>query len=482
MNTRQPLKLVYNIPKMRKVRHIHFIGIGGSGMGGIAEVLIYQGYKISGSDLLQNIITKRLSSLGATIYFNHCQNNITGSNVVVVSSAIPAHNPEISAAHKACIPVINRTIMLAELMRFRYGIAVAGTHGKTTTTAMISDIYIEGGMDPTFINGGLVKSTGSHARLGHSQYLIVEADESDASLIYLKPVIAIITNIEAEHMDTYQGDFDNLKQIFINFLQNLPFYGKAILCLDDTVIRELIPNIHCSVTTYGFSKDADVRIKNYISCGRKGHFTITRAGMPAMPVILNEPGHHNALNAAAAIAVATEDNIDDKTILNVLRNFQGTARRFEYLGEFILTKNNGKISTVMLFHDYGHHPTEIDVTIKAVRNGWPEKNLIMIFQPHRYTRTRDFYMKFAKVLSQVDSLLILDIDPIGESPITGVSSYALCGTIRAYHKVNPIFACNHQMVLDNLLSQLTGNDLILVQGAGNIGILARTLAKLKLQL
>ncbi|VFP88211.1 UDP-N-acetylmuramate--L-alanine ligase [Candidatus Erwinia haradaeae] len=482
MNTRQPVKLVYNTPKMGRIKHIHFIGIGGSGMGGIAEVLAHQGYKISGSELVPNIVTKRLRGLGVTIYFNHCQENIINSNVVVASTAIPQNNPEICAAHQAGIPVINRAMMLAELMRFRYSIAVAGTHGKTTTTTMISDIYIEGGMDPTFINGGLVKSTGSHARLGKSQYIIVEADESDASFLYLKPIMAIITNIEAEHMDTYQNDFENLKQIFINFLHNIPFYGRAILCLDNPVIRDLLPRIHRPITTYGFSKDADVRIQNYTHCGQQGHFTVARQGMPLMHVVLNTPGYHNALNAAAAITVATEDSIDDQAMLNVLRSFQGTARRFEFLGESFLKKESGKNDTIILIHDYGHHPTEIDVTIQTIRNNWPEKNLIMIFQPHRYTRTRDFYIEFVQVLSQVDSLIMLDIDPAGEPPISGIDSRSLCCAIRECHKVNPIFTSDYQIVLEKLLSQLTGNDLILVQGAGNIEVFAYTLAKLKLYL
>ncbi|SFN17723.1 UDP-N-acetylmuramate--L-alanine ligase [Izhakiella capsodis] len=481
MNTQQLAKLRLIVPEMRRVRHIHFVGIGGAGMGGIAEVLANEGYQISGSDLAPNAVTHHLTSLGATIYFNHRAENVSDASVVVVSTAVSQDNPELIAAREARIPVIRRAEMLAELMRFRHGIAVAGTHGKTTTTAMVASIYAEGGLDPTFVNGGLVKAAGTHARLGSSRYLIAEADESDASFLHLQPMVAIVTNIEADHMDTYQGDFENLKQTFINFLHNLPFYGRAVMCVDDVVIRDLIPRVGRQVTTYGFSDDADVRVDNYQQRGAQGHFTLVRQDKPLMHVTLNAPGRHNALNAAAAVAVASEEGIGDDDILRALESFQGTGRRFDFLGEFPVEPVNGKAGTALLVDDYGHHPTEVDATVQAARAGWPEKRLVMIFQPHRYTRTRDLYEDFANVLSQVDVLLMLDVYSAGEAPIPGADSRSLCRTIRNRGKIDPIFVSDHDMVAEMLSPTLSGNDLILVQGAGNVGRIARTLAEQKLK-
>jgi len=481
MNTQQLAKLRSIVPEMRRVRHIHFVGIGGAGMGGIAEVLANEGYEISGSDLAPNAVTQHLSALGATIYFNHRPENVSDASVVVVSTAVSQDNPEVVAAREARIPVIRRAEMLAELMRFRHGIAIAGTHGKTTTTAMVSSIYAEGGLDPTFVNGGLVKAAGTHARLGSSRYLIAEADESDASFLHLQPMVAIVTNIEADHMDTYQGDFENLKQTFINFLHNLPFYGRAVLCIDDAVIRDLIPRVGRQITTYGFSEDADVRVENYEQRGAQGLFTLVRHDKPLMQVTLNAPGRHNALNAAAAVAVATEEGIEDEDILRALESFQGTGRRFDFLGEYPLAGKAGEPGTAMLVDDYGHHPTEVDVTIKAARAGWPDKNLVMIFQPHRYTRTRDLFDDFANVLSQVDVLVMLDVYSAGETPIPGADSRSLCRNIRGRGKVDPILVSDHDAVLETLLPKLSGNDLILVQGAGNVGRIARRLAEQKLQ-
>ena len=480
MNTQQLAKLRTFVPEMRRVRHIHFVGIGGAGMGGIAEVLANEGYEISGSDLAPNAVTQHLINLGATVFFNHRPENVSGASVVVISSAVSQDNPEIVAAREARIPVIRRAEMLAELMRYRHGIAVAGTHGKTTTTAMVSSIYAEGGLDPTFVNGGLVKAAGTHARLGSSRYLIAEADESDASFLHLQPMVAIVTNIEADHMDTYQGDFENLKQTFINFLHNLPFYGRAVMCVDDAVIRELIPRVGRHITTYGFSDDADVRIENYEQHGAQGHFSLVRHDKPRLNVTLNAPGRHNALNAAASVAVATEEGIEDEDILAALESFQGTGRRFDVLGEFPTDAVNGCAGSAMLVDDYGHHPTEVDATIKAARAGWPEKKLVMIFQPHRYTRTRDLYDDFANVLSQVDVLLMLDVYSAGETPIPGADSRALCRTIRSRGKVDPILVPDHDDVAAMLAPVLSGNDLVMVQGAGNIGKIARTLAEHKL--
>ncbi|QYM93586.1 UDP-N-acetylmuramate--L-alanine ligase [Dickeya zeae] len=481
MNTQELAKLRSIVPEMHRVRHIHFVGIGGAGMGGIAEVLANEGYEISGSDLAPNAVTQQLTDLGARIYFHHRPENVNEASVVVVSSAISADNPEIIAAHEARIPVIRRAEMLAELMRFRHGIAIAGTHGKTTTTAMVTSIYAEAGLDPTFVNGGLVKAAGTHARLGSSRYLIAEADESDASFLHLQPMVAIVTNIEADHMDTYQGDFENLKQTFINFLHNLPFYGHAVMCLDDAVIRELLPKVGRHITTYGFSEDADVRVADYRQVGAQGLFTLARQGKPLLNVTLNAPGRHNALNAAAAVAVATEEGIDDEAILRALARFQGTGRRFDFLGEFPLQPVNGKSGSAMLVDDYGHHPTEVDATIKAARAGWPDKRLVMIFQPHRYTRTRDLYDDFAHVLSQVDVLLMLDVYPAGEAPIPGADSRSLCRTIRGRGKIDPIMVPDVETLPELLAQALQGDDLVLVQGAGNIGKLARRLAENRLQ-
>ncbi|MFV9669152.1 UDP-N-acetylmuramate--L-alanine ligase [Pantoea sp. ARC607] len=481
MNTQQLAKLRSIVPEMRRVRHIHFVGIGGAGMGGIAEVLANEGYHISGSDLAPNPVTQHLTGLGATIYFNHRPENVTDASVVVVSSAVSQDNPELVAAREQRIPVIRRAEMLAELMRFRHGIAVAGTHGKTTTTAMVSSIYAEAGLDPTFVNGGLVKAAGTHARLGHSRYLIAEADESDASFLHLQPMVAIVTNIEADHMDTYQGDFGNLKQTFINFLHNLPFYGRAVMCVDDAVIRDLIPRVGRHITTYGFSDDADLRIENYEQLGAQGHFTLIRQDKAPLKITLNAPGRHNALNAAAAVAVASEEGIEDNAILAALESFQGTGRRFDLLGEFPTEPVNGQPGSAMLVDDYGHHPTEVDATIKAARAGWPDKKLVMVFQPHRYSRTRDLFDDFANVLSHVDVLLMLDVYSAGETAIPGADSRSLCRAIRNRGKVDPILVTEHEALPEMLAPLLSGNDLILVQGAGNVGKVARKLAEIKLQ-
>ena len=465
------------VPEMRRVKCIHFIGIGGAGMSGIAEVLLNEGYQISGSDIAENPVTQRLAEKGATIFIGHAEQNVAKASVVVVSTAINENNPEIKAARAARIPVVRRAEMLAELMRFRHGIAVAGTHGKTTTTALVTQIYSEEGLDPTFVNGGLVKSAGTNARLGSSRILIAEADESDASFLHLQPMVSIVTNIEADHMDTYGGDFETLKQTFIDFLHNLPFYGQAIMCIDDEVVRELVPKISRQVITYGFSEDADVRIANYHQEGQQGKFTVIRKGKADLDITLNIPGRHNALNASAAIAVATEDDISDEAILRAMAGTQGTGRRFDHLGEF--ETGNGQ---VMLVDDYGHHPTEVDVTIQAARNGWAEKRLVMIFQPHRYSRTRDLYDDFANVLDQVDVLVMLDVYPAGEKPIPGADGRALCRTIRGRGKLDPIFVPDSKGLPSVLANVLQDGDLVLTQGAGDVGKVAKQLAALELNI
>ncbi len=477
---RSSIMKIYSIEHaMRRVTHIHFVGIGGAGMGGIAEVLANEGYQISGSDLAANTVTQQLKALGATIYSNHDAKNIENASVVVVSTAIASDNPEIIAAREARIPVIRRAEMLAELMRFRHGIAIAGTHGKTTTTAMIANIYAEAGLDPTFVNGGLVKSAGTHARLGRSNHFIAEADESDASFLHLQPMVAVVTNIEADHMDTYQGDFEKLKKVFIEFLHNLPFYGHAVLCIDDDVIRNIIPQIGRKITTYGFSKDADVRIEHYKQIVAQGSFQIIRKNKPTLHVLLNAPGQHNALNAAAAIAVATDEGICDEAICHALAGFQGTGRRFDFMGNFQLSNNR----QIMFIDDYGHHPSEVAATIQAARNGWHDRRLVMIFQPHRYTRTRDLYDDFVQVLSQVDVLFMLDVYAAGETAIPGADSRSLCRTLRSRGKVDPILVTDIDMLPQMLDEVLRDNDLLLTQGAGNIGKIARQLAdnKLKVQ-
>lgn len=465
------------VPEMRRVECIHFIGIGGAGMSGIAEVLLNEGYKITGSDIAPNMVTERLESKGATIFIGHQKANVEKASVVVVSTAINEENPEILAARERRIPIVRRAEMLAELMRFRHGIAVAGTHGKTTTTALVTQIYSEANLDPTFVNGGLVKSAGTNARLGSSRILIAEADESDASFLHLQPMVSIVTNIEADHMDTYGGDFETLKQTFIDFLHNLPFYGQAILCIDDPVVRELIPQVSRQVITYGFSEDADVRIENYHQERQQGKFTVVREGKESLSITLNIPGRHNALNAAAAIAVATEDDISDEAILKAMANTQGTGRRFEHLGEF--ETGNGK---AMLVDDYGHHPTEVDVTIKAARSGWKDKRLVMIFQPHRYSRTRDLYDDFANVLDQVDVLIMLDVYAAGEKPISGADGRALCRTIRGRGKLDPIFVPDTKTLPSVLANVLQDGDLVLTQGAGDVGKVAKLLESVELNI
>jgi len=465
------------VPEMRRVKCIHFIGIGGAGMSGIAEVLLNEGYQITGSDIAANAVTERLESIGASVFIGHQASNIDQASVVVVSTAINEQNPEIQAAREKRIPIVRRAEMLAELMRFRHGIAVAGTHGKTTTTALVTQINSEAGMDPTFVNGGLVKSAGTNARLGSSRVLIAEADESDASFLHLQPMATIVTNIEADHMDTYGGDFETLKQTFVDFLHNLPFYGQAILCIDDPVVRELIPRISRQVITYGFSEDADVRIENYRQQGQQGQFTVVRKGKQNLDITLNIPGRHNALNASAAIAVATEDDISDEAILKALISTQGTGRRFDHLGEF--ETGNG---VAMLVDDYGHHPTEVDVTIKAARSGWTDKRLVMIFQPHRYTRTRDLYDDFANVLEQVDVLIMLDVYSAGEKPIAGADGRSLCRTIRSRGKVDPIFVSDSKTLPAVLANVLQDGDLVLTQGAGDVGKVAKHLQSLQLNI
>ncbi|MCD9519565.1 UDP-N-acetylmuramate--L-alanine ligase [Photobacterium phosphoreum] len=477
LDNQQLAKIRTMVPEMRRVERIHFVGIGGAGMSGIAEVLVNEGYRISGSDIAPNAVTDRLTEKGAEIFFGHAAENVNGASVVVASTAINKQNPELLAATELRIPVVRRAEMLAELMRYRHGIAIAGTHGKTTTTALATQIYSEAGLDPTFVNGGLVKSAGTNARLGCSRYLIAEADESDASFLHLQPMVCVVTNIEADHMDTYGGDFEVLKQTFIDFIHNLPFYGLAVMCIDDPVVRELLPRVGRPMLTYGFAEDADVRLVNYTQTGQQGHFTVLRNDKPALHITLNIPGKHNALNATAAIAVATEEGVSDDAIMRALVEFEGTGRRFDHLGEFATGNGN-----VMLVDDYGHHPSEVDVTIQAARAGWPDKRLVMIFQPHRYSRTRDLYDDFANVLEQVDVLVMLDVYSAGETPIAGADSRSLCRTIRSRAKIDPIFVPQAENLPAILANIIKNDDLVLTQGAGDVGKIARQLAELRLNI
>lgn len=479
-NTMKTPFTVVSVPEMRRVKRIHFVGIGGAGMGGIAEVLLNQGYSISGSDMAENANTERLRNLGACIAIGHATENVAQADVVVVSSAIRADNVELQAAKAAGIPQVRRAEMLAELMRFRHGIAVAGTHGKTTTTSLIASIFAEAELDPTFVIGGLLNSAGSNARLGSSKYLIAEADESDASFLHLQPMVAVVTNIEADHMDTYGGDFNRLLDTYLEFLHNLPFYGLAVMCIDDPVIRELRARIGRHITTYGFNNDADVRGSDYRQQGGQSYFTVLRDGRQPLEVTLNLPGHHNALNALAAIAVATDEGIDDAAIQRALVQFGGIGRRFQNLGHFACARE-GKAGEVMLIDDYGHHPTEVAATIAAARAGWPEHRLVMAFQPHRYSRTRDLYDEFVSVLSEVDVLLLLDVYSAGEAPVQGADSRSLAKSLRLRGKVEPIYVGDRGELMKVLADLLQPQDIVLAQGAGNIGAIAKDLAATELQ-
>ena len=463
-------KLRTMIPEMRRVRRIHFIGIGGAGMGGIAEVLANEGYQISGSDIANNRVTEHLASLGADIQIGHKTENVQGASVVVVSTAIHGDNPEVIAAREQRIPVVRRAEMLAELMRYRHGIAIAGTHGKTTTTSLIASVYAQAGADPTFVIGGLLNSAGTNARLGTSRYLIAEADESDASFLHLQPMVAIVTNIEADHMDTYGGDFSKLRATFLEFLHNLPFYGLAVVCIDDPVIRGLLPEIGRATITYGYSDDADVQVQEFVQEGSQTRFQLRLQNGSILPLNLNLPGRHNALNAAATVAVALEDHIPTDAIVAALAQFAGVGRRFQQYGEF-----ETGAGTALLVDDYGHHPTEVRATLASARAAWPERRLVLVFQPHRYTRTRDLFEDFAQILSETDVLILMDVYAASEKPIPGADGRALARAIRIRGKVDPIFVADVEDVPGVLKQILQNGDVILTQGAGSVGALAASL-------
>lgn len=461
---------------MRRINTIHFVGIGGAGMGGIAEVMAVEGYRITGSDLATSAMTERLIKVGAEVFIGHHENNVKDADVVVVSSAIDERNPEIAAAKAARIPVVRRAEMLAELMRYRHGIAIAGTHGKTTTTSLIASIFAEAGLDPTFVIGGLLNSAGTNAKLGSSHYLVAEADESDASFLHLQPMVSVVTNIEADHMDTYGGDFEKMKDTYVEFIHNLPFYGLAVVCSDSDVINELIPRFGRPVITYGLNGEADYRLCEFKQTSGSSTFNVVTKQGHSLNVTLNMPGLHNALNATAAIAVAKDHDIADHAILSALAKFAGVGRRFQHYGTFTTEKGD-----VMLVDDYGHHPSEVAATVQAARAGWPDKRLVMIYQPHRFSRTRDLYEDFVKVLAEVDQLILLDVYSAGEAPIVGADSKSLCRSLRK-RGIEPIHVANHVELGQVLADVMENNDLVITQGAGNIGQLVKKLAAAELSI
>ncbi|NWN92414.1 UDP-N-acetylmuramate--L-alanine ligase [Marinobacter adhaerens] len=465
--------LVFQVPEMRRIRHIHFVGIGGAGMSGIAEVLKNQGYDVSGSDIKEGVVTQRLKSMGIEIQIGHREDNSAKADVVVVSSAVTSDNPEVVSARNRRVPIVPRAEMLAEVMRYRHGIAVAGTHGKTTTTSLIASVFAEAGLDPTFVIGGKLNSAGTNAKLGGSRYLVAEADESDASFLHLTPTISVVTNIEADHMDTYGGDVEKLKQTFVKFLHNLPFYGLAVMCVDDEYVQEIIPRISRAIITYGISNpDADYRAENIVTDGLRTHFVVKRpGGRSDLTVELKMPGRHNVLNALAVIAVATDEGVADDAICRGLAAFAGVGRRFQVNGEYRTSRGN----TVTLVDDYGHHPTEVEAVIRAAHDAWPGRRIVMLYQPHRFSRTRDLYEDFVRVLSEVDGLLLMDVYSAGEDAIPGADGRALCRSIRQRGRVEPVFVEDNREIEDLLEGVLQDGDLLITQGAGDIGGVANRL-------
>jgi UDP-N-acetylmuramate--alanine ligase len=448
-----------------KVRHVHFVGIGGSGMSGIAEVLLNLGYQVSGSDLSDSAVVRRLAGIGVRIYVGHDARNVEGADAVVVSTAVRGDNPEVIAARAKRVPVVPRALMLAELMRLKRGIAIAGTHGKTTTTSLVASVLAEAGLDPTFVIGGRLTAAGSNARLGQGEFIVVEADESDASFLHLQPMIAVVTNIDADHMDTYQHDFARLKQAFVSFLQNLPFYGSAVLCADDPQVREILPFVSKPVVTYGFGADAAVRAENVVHAGGAMRFRALREGEPPLEVTLNLPGRHNVLNALAAIGVANELSVPDAALVKALAEFRGVGRRFQRWGEVPLA--GGGVFT--LIDDYGHHPAEMAATLAAARGAFPERRIVLAFQPHRYTRTRDLFEDFVKVLSTVDALLLTEVYAAGEAPIVAADGRSLARAVRVAGKIEPVFVENIAELPDAIRRGARDGDVVLTMGAGSIG-------------
>jgi UDP-N-acetylmuramate--alanine ligase len=470
------------IKRMRRIHSVHFVGIGGSGMSGIAEVMLSLGYAVQGSDLKQNKQTRRLEDQGATVFIGHAAENIRDADAVVVSSAVDETNPEVAAAREQLMPVVSRAEMLAELMRFRYSIAVAGTHGKTTTTSLVASIMAESGLDPTFVIGGRLKSADANARLGQGEYLVAEADESDASFVHLKPMLAVVTNIDADHMSTYDGDIEKLKSGFIEFLHNLPFYGLAVVCADDPGVNDILTDIGRSVTTYGTHEDADIRAVNIEFNENTTEFDVIRSSKVEeslgdtqsvyqfLHVKLRLPGMHNVRNSLAAIAVADELQIGDQAVVTALEKFEGIDRRFQILGDVQMRKG-----TVTIIDDYGHHPTEVAATLAAAKSGYPDRRVVLVFQPHRYTRTRDLMDDFATVLSEADALVLLDVYAAGEDPIAGADGRSMARAIRTRGAVEPVFVESLEDLAQVLEGVLEDGDIVLTMGAGDISAYAHSL-------
>lgn len=456
-----------------KVKHIHFVGIGGSGMSGIAEVLLNLGYTISGSDLSSNAASQRLAASGATIYTGHDAEHIGNADAVVTSTAVKADNPEVVAARAKHIPIVPRAMMLAELMRLKSGIAIAGTHGKTTTTSLVASILAQGGLDPTFVIGGRLNSAGANARLGSGDFIVVEADESDASFLNLLPVIEVITNIDADHMETYGHDLGRLKQAFIDFTNRLPFYGVAVLCIDDANVREIMASVSKPVVTYGFHEDAEVRAVNARAVAGKMEFTVVQKDYPELNVSLNQPGMHNVQNACAAIAIAREVGVSDEAIATALSEFHGVGRRFTRYGDIPLSAGG----SFTLVDDYGHHPAEMAATLAAARGAYPGRRLVLAFQPHRYTRTRDLFEDFVRVISAADAVVLAEVYAAGEAPILAADGRALARALRVAGKVEPVFVEDILEMPEALLRQLQDGDVLIVMGAGSISAVPGKLAK-----
>ena len=450
------------------VRHIHFVGIGGVGMSGIAEVLFNLGYTISGSDLSESATLKRLAALGIQTYVGHAASNVTGANAVVTSTAVQADNPEVLTAREKKIPVVPRALMLAELMRLKQGIAIAGTHGKTTTTSLVASVLAEAGLDPTFVIGGRLNSAGANARLGQGDYIVVEADESDASFLNLLPVMAVVTNIDADHMETYGHDFGRLKQAFVDFLHRMPFYGTAILCTDDPAVREIVPQVTCPITSYGFEEGAQVRAVDVVARDGQMHFTVQRHNgvvLPDLAVVLNLPGRHNVLNALSAIAVAVELNVPDAALQKALAEFKGVGRRFQRYGE-VNARAGGRFTLV---DDYGHHPVEMAATLAAARGAFPGRRLVLAFQPHRFTRTRDCFEDFVKIIGQADAVLLAEVYSAGEAPIVAADGRSLARALRVSGRIEPVFVDNILDMPQAILDNARAGDVVLCMGAGSIG-------------
>lgn len=458
---------------MRRIRRVHLVGIGGAGMGGIAEVLLNLGYEVSGSDPSNNAMVMRLKALGIRIADHHAAEHVGSADVVVVSSAIASNNVELLKARESRIPIVQRAVMLAELMRFKQGVAIAGAHGKTTTTSLVTSLLAEGGLDPTFVIGGLLNSVGTNAKLGEGQYFVAEADESDASFLHLMPMIAVVTNIDKDHLENYQQDFNILKKAYLQFLHRLPFYGLAVMCIDDPEVQSILAEIARPMLTYGFSEHADIRAINFVQKIGKSEFTVLRKGHPDLNIVLNLPGQHNVLNALAAIAVVGEEGISDAVIQRGLAKFEGVGRRFQMLGNLACHSQPEK--RVLMIDDYGHHPREIQVVLAAIRAGW-DRRLVMVYQPHRYTRTKALFEDFVSILSQVDVLILLEVYSAGEQAIAGADGRTLAFSIRTRGSVDPIFVSDKTELSKVLKMVLQDKDVLLMQGAGDIGALATELA------